>query len=161
MNENSKRALKGEELFKSGYNCSQALVGAFADTLNLDFETAMKMASAFGGGMGRLREVCGTVTGAYMVLGLRLGYHDAAATTQKAKLYAHVQEFAELFKRGNGSIICRDLLAVKTRKDCPTPDARTAEYYKKRPCVKLVSYAVALLEDILAKNGETISAERI
>ncbi|MGN1138499.1 MAG: C-GCAxxG-C-C family protein, partial [Ruminococcus sp.] len=95
---------KAKSLFEKGYNCAQAVFGAFADDLGIDFDTAVKISSPFGGGMGRLREVCGTVSGMNMVLGMKYGYSDPAVTQEKTALYKEVQLLANKFKEDNGSI---------------------------------------------------------
>jgi C_GCAxxG_C_C family probable redox protein len=149
---NSPKAKKAEELFRMGYNCSQAVVGAWADDIGLTFETAVKISSGFGGGMGRMREVCGAVTGAFTVLGAK--FSDGSANPQdKKNVYELVQKFAARFKEENGfdSIICRELLGLPNLKSAsdPTPAARTGEYYKKRPCPELVALSAALLEEFI------------
>lgn len=133
---------KAEALFMSGMNCSQAVFGAFAEDFGMDASTAAKVACGLGGGVGRLREVCGTVTGASLVLGLKYG-------EDKAVVYPHVQDFCERFKAECGSIVCRELLAGVPATTGGAPEARTAEYYKKRPCVELVKLSVRLLEEML------------
>ena len=149
----SEKSDKAKELFKSGYNCSQAVLGVFCEELGLDFDTAMKISSSFGGGMGRMREVCGTVSGMFMAAGLALSSSDSSAEN-KANQYKAVQELAERFKEQNGSIICRELLAGVTSSNTPIPSARTDEYYKKRPCVELVGDAVEILEQYLKEKTD-------
>lgn len=144
---------KAKELFKQGYNCSQAVFGAFAEDLGLDFTTAIKISSPFGGGMGRLREVCGTVTGMFMVLGMKYGYDDPKASEEKKALYKDVQNLAEKFKEENGSIICRELLGLNIKgKDNPSPAPRTENYYKKRPCADLCQYAADLIDQFIKEH---------
>ncbi len=138
---------KAQELFKSGYNCSQAVFGAFCEELGLDFDTAIKIASSFGGGMGRMREVCGTVTGMFMAAGLAYGDSD------KAEHYSRIQELAKQFKDKNGSIICRELLEGVESSTNPIPSERTETYYKKRPCVDLVGDAAEIFEKYLETNS--------
>ena len=135
---------KAKELFKSGYNCSQSVLGVFCEELGMDFDTAMKISAPFGGGMGRMREVCGTVSGMFMVAGLMFGSRDASA---KAEIYKKVQDLAAKFKEQNGSIICRELLAGVENSTSPIPSERTESYYKKRPCVELVGDAVEIFEN--------------
>lgn len=132
------RIEKAEALFLSGCNCSQAVFAAFADEFGIDEETAKKVSLGLGGGVGRMREVCGTVTGASMVLGLRHGPDKAAA-------YAKIQEFCAAFKAETGSIVCRELLAGTGATQGGAPEARTETYYRKRPCVELVKLAASLL----------------
>ena len=137
-------AAKAKELFLNGYNCSQAVLLAFDDVTGLDTETAARLASSFGGGMGRLREVCGAVSGMFMVAGLTNGYDDPKAKEEKAAHYALIQTLADDFKRENGSIICRELLGLNAD-GSPVPAPRTAEYYKKRPCAELVGDAARII----------------
>lgn len=141
-----------KELFLEGFNCAQALLGAFDDLTGLDRQTSARLASSFGGGMGRMREVCGTVSGALMVLGLTLGYDDPKDTEAKKAHYHLVQEYARRFRETNGSIICRDLLAGVQTTPGEDPEERTESYYKKRPCPDLVGFAAELLEEILKEN---------
>lgn len=145
---------KAIELFLEGYNCAQSVFGAFAEDLGLDFETAMKFSSAFGGGMGRLREVCGAVSGMFMVLSAEEGYTSPTATDEKMELYKKVQDLAAEFKAKNGdTIICRELLEnVKTTAG-HVPEDRTAEYYKARPCAKFVGDAAEIMENYLNKDN--------
>ncbi len=140
------------ELFLSGYGCTQSVLGAFAKELGLDFETSMKLASGFGGGMGRMREVCGTFSGIVMVLGMVYGYSDPKALGAKKELYEKIRRFAEKFRLDNKSIICRELLGLKSMEKSAEPEQRTAEYYKKRPCPELCRYAANLLEEYIKDN---------
>ena len=138
------------DLFLEGYNCAQAVAVAFSDLTGMDKTLAAKLASPFGGGMGRMREVCGAVSGMYMVLGALYGYDNSDADSHKKELYKQVQALAEQFKAENGSIICRDIL--KNPPSDPNPSPRTAEYYAKRPCCKMVMTAAKLLDDFIAAN---------
>lgn len=138
------RAEKAKAYFQDGYNCSQAVFMAYADLFDMDVELASKLASSFGGGMGRLREVCGTCTGMFMVASLAIPADNKDAEAKKTN-YALVQQLAEDFRKENGSIICRELLGLDHKKDEPTPSARTQEYYKKRPCGELVYLAAEIL----------------
>lgn len=150
---------KGEiakQYFLQGYNCSQSVLLAFCDDLGFDEQTALMLASPFGGGMGRLREVCGTLSGAYMVLGLKRGYSEPKDEQGKTRLYKEVQELAAKFKEDNGSIICRELLDLRIKgKDTPTPSERTEQYYKARPCPELCKYSADMLDEFLkSKENE-------
>lgn len=137
---------KAKEYFQEGYNCAQAVLLAFCQDFDLDPETALRLSSSFGGGMGRLREVCGAVSGMFMVAGLAVGYSDPNATDEKKDHYATIQGLAKKFQEENGSILCRDLLGLtKPGGDTPIPEARTREYYQKRPCVELVGNAASLI----------------
>ena len=143
---------KAKELFKSGYNCSQSVLGVFCEELGLDFETAIKISSSFGGGMGRMREVCGTVSGMFMAAGLAFNTED----NNKAEQYKIVQELAQKFKDKNGSIICRELLQGIESSTSPIPSERTESYYKKRPCIELVGDSVEIFEEYLKEHKEQI-----
>ena len=142
--------MKAAELFLSGYNCSQAVVVAFCDKTGLTEKQAAKMASAFGGGMGRMREVCGAVSGMLMVLGTLYGYDNSDADHKKKELYHQVQALAEQFRAENGSIICRELL--KNPPSDPNPSPRTAEYYAQRPCARMVMTAARLMDEFIAQH---------
>ena len=138
----------GENYFKQGYNCAQSVVLAFNDVLGVDKESAVKLISGFGGGFGRMREVCGAVSGMVAVVSAVKGYSNPTATTEKTELYKAVQTLMNEFKNKNGSYICAELIGEK--KACsPTPEKRTEEYYKKRPCALLVGDACEILENYL------------
>ncbi|MBO5305549.1 MAG: C_GCAxxG_C_C family protein [Clostridia bacterium] len=145
------REQKAREYFLEGYNCAQAVALAFADLTAMDEETLARLASPFGGGMGRMREVCGAVSGMFMVKGLVDGYSDPEAKDEKKQLYAEVQTLAARFREECGSIICRELLEGKADSS-PTPTERTAEFYKKRPCAELVALAAKILDEELEKE---------
>lgn len=142
---------KAKELFLQGYACSQAVLGAYAREVGLDEQTALKISLPFGGGIGRLRETCGAVSGMLMALGLK--YADTAPTAQaKADVYARVQELVRRFKEENGSVICRELLGLSKPEGTPVPAPRTEQYYKTRPCADKVACAARLLEQYLAED---------
>ena len=142
------------ELFAEGNNCAQEGFLAFEDLYDIDHETALKLSSSFGGGMGRMREVCGAVSGMFMVAGILYGYDDPKAQVEKAEHYKRIQELAEEYKKENGSIICRELLGLGIKgADNPTPEIRTAEYYKKRPCKELVEMAAKILDTYIKNNS--------
>lgn len=134
------------QLFEEGYNCAQSVFLAFEDLHGIDRETAARLSSSFGGGMGRLREVCGAVSGMFMTAGVLYGYDDPKASTEKSEHYGRIQELAKAFEEKNGSIVCRELLGLEVKRETPVPEARTAEYYKKRPCKELVGDAAEILE---------------
>lgn len=140
-------ATKAAALFCDGYNCAQAVLGAYAEELGLPRETAMKLSSSFGGGMGRMREVCGACSGMFMAAGLLYGYDTPETGAEKMVLYERIRELADRFKAENGSIICRELL--EGAQVGGAPEARTAAYYKKRPCVEYVKTAAAILEQYI------------
>ena len=148
------KAEKARQYFKDGYNCCQAVVLAFIDELDIDKDTAMALASSFGGGVGRLREVCGAVSGMFMVLGALYGYDDAKNDEAKKLLYTRVQSFADEFKGEYGTIICRELLGVGgAQKPAPTP--RNPEFYKKRPCLGFVASAARIMSEFINENPVT------
>lgn len=151
----SSKSERAKELFKSGYNCSQAVLGVFCEELGLDFETAMKLASSFGAGMGRMREVCGTVSGMFMAAGLAFASASDSAVA-KGEHYKRIQELAKRFKDINGSIICRELLQGIESSTAPTPSERTETYYKKRPCVELVGDSVEIFEGFLKESKSKV-----
>lgn len=143
------RKEKAMQSFLDGYNCSQCMILAFEDLISIDLDTALKIASPFGGGMGRLREVCGSVSGMFMILGYILGYTEPGDYEGKKALYEHIQELARRYEEANGSIICRELLGLTVQHQDATPDKRTAEYYQKRPCTEKVGSAAEILEQYL------------
>ena len=133
------RVQKAVELFKSGYNCSQSVVAAFADMYGFTQEQALRMGASFGGGIGRMRETCGAACGMFLVAGLETGATEATDREGKAANYAVVQELAAEFKKRNGSLICGELLGLKKKEPVSNvPEERTAQYYSKRPCAKMV-----------------------
>lgn len=146
-------------LFKEGYNCSQAVFTAYADLYGIDKETALRLSSSFGAGIGRMREVCGTVSGMAMIAGMETGAVEGKDAKGKQHNYETVQMLAEEFRKRNGTIICRELLGID-KKDMVEaaaltgvkPQERTGEYYKKRPCVKLVEEAAEILEKTILKD---------
>lgn len=146
-------AERAEALFQEGYNCCQAVFLACTEDLGLDTETRAKLASSFGGGVAGMRQVCGTVSGMAMALGLREGYSSPTDKTGKAAQYAAFQALADKFKEENGSIICRELLGLDENCKPKPPEERTAAYYKKRPCAKLCAQAAQILEDYLTEKS--------
>lgn len=145
-------AEKARELFLEGYNCAQAVLCSFDDLTGLDLLVSARLASSFGGGMGRLREVCGTVSGALMVLGLLCGYDDPKASEEKTAHYHLVQEFVRRFREINGTILCRDLLKGVKTVPGSDPEARTSEYYARRPCLRHVGEAAQIVEELIAER---------
>ncbi|MFT3984617.1 MAG: C-GCAxxG-C-C family protein [Lachnospiraceae bacterium] len=138
--------------FKEGYNCSQSVFLAFRDAYDLDFETALKISSSFGAGMGRLREVCGAVSGMFMVAGAVYGYIDPKDHKKKTEHYERIQYLAKEFEDKNQSIVCRELLGLGPGKEKPEPALRTAQYYNKRPCVALVGMAAKIMEQYMEQH---------
>lgn len=141
-----------KELFSKGYNCSQSVFAAFCDETGLDIDTALKISSSFGGGMGRLREVCGAVSGMFMVVGMKYGYTDPFDKKAKTEHYKLVQDLAKQFEKENGSIVCRELLGLSVKADIPVPEDRTESYYKKRPCAELVENAARILDEYISSK---------
>ena len=137
------RAEQAKSYFTQGYNCAQSVYMAFADLFGMDTKQAAIIAAPLGGGMGRLREVCGACSASFLVAGLAIPCDNPTDTKSKKECYTMVQRLAERFREENGSIICRELLGLGEKKESPTPSPRTAEYYKKRPCAELV-YLAAL-----------------
>lgn len=142
---------KAENLFLEGYNCAQAVFGAFAEDVGVPFDVAMKLSSSFGGGIGRMREVCGAVSGMCMAAGLLYGYETPETGEKKAEHYRLIRELCDAFKESNDSIICRDILGKKVEVG-GTPQPRTAEYYASRPCLKCVHDAAEILDTYIEKN---------
>ncbi len=144
-------AEKAAELFLSGSNCAQAVILAFGDVTGLDETFAARLSCSFGGGMGRMREVCGAVSGMLMVVGLLYGYVDnGEEDCNKKAHYALVQNLAGQFREEVGSIICREILGNPPSD--PNPSPRTAEYYKIRPCARMVMVAAQVLDDYIAAH---------
>lgn len=139
--------------FISGFNCAQAVCLAFAQDIGLDTSTALRLSSPFGGGMGRLREVCGAFSGALIVLGSFYGYDDPKASEEKKALYIKVQRLADDLRQSNGSLICRELLSLQSKgADSPIPEARTESYYKKRPCAEIVAETALATAKFILEN---------
>ena len=144
------RVEKARDLFRQGYNCSQSVFLAYNDLLGVESTLAATISGPLGGGMGRLREVCGAVSGMSLIAGFLAPCPDPAVRQAKAATYALVQEFAERFRAENGAIVCRELLGITTGAPLsPTPEARTENYYKKRPCPEIVREAAAIYCDHL------------
>lgn len=157
---------KAMALFKEGYNCSQAVFAAYAEDYGMDQELALRLAASFGGGMGRMREVCGAFSGMLLVAGLETGATEGKDVDGKKANYDLVQRLGNIFKEKNGSLYCRELLGLVPMGSTgmnqahnfqdTTPQKRTDEYYKKRPCVELVGLACDILDEQLFRKKETI-----
>ena len=145
------RAEQAVGYFKSGYNCAQAVYMAYADLFGMETKTAAVIAAPMGAGIGRMREVCGTVSGAALVAGLAIPCDDPHDLDSKTRCYALVQQVADRFREANGSIICRELLGIAPIKESPVPSPRTEAYYKKRPCVELVRMSATFIGEALRK----------
>ena len=145
------RADRAEELFRMGYNCGQSVFAAFADVLGMTVEEAAKIASPFGAGFGKLREVCGAVSGMTLVTGYLKGYSDPADYESKKEVYALIQKMCAEFEERQGSIICRELLGLKKGEDKAEPSVRTEEYYRSRPCIGACRTAAEIVDkEVLA-----------
>ena len=142
--------IKAAELFMNDYNCAQAVAVSFCDVTGMDEKLAARLAAPFGGGMGRQREVCGAVSGMLMVLGQLYGYDDPGDNAVKMAHYALVQELCGQFRQEAGSIVCREIL--KNPPSDPNPTPRTAEFYKTRPCARLVLLAGQIMDRYIAEN---------
>ena len=141
------RAERAKQYFLDGYNCAQAVALAFSDLINMDEKTVARLTSGFGGGIGRMREVCGSISGMTFVMSALYGYDDTSDSAGKKELYAEIQRLAGQFKAENGSIVCRELLGLSPMSTpSPVPEERTQQYYKKRPCAELVEMSAAILE---------------
>ena len=147
------RIEKAVALFKSGYNCSQSVVAAFADLYGFTEEQALRMSAAYGGGIGRMRMTCGAACGLFMLAGLEKGAIDAKDREGKGACYALVQELAAVFKERNHSLVCAELLGLKQPEGVSMPEARTEQYYAKRPCVKMVEEAARIWVEHLNKTS--------
>lgn len=143
----TKRSIKAVELFKSGYNCSQSVFAAYCDVYGIDMELGLRLSASFGGGLGRMREVCGCFSAISMIAGLESGSINGSDQAQKAANYKMVQDLAEEYKEiSGGSIICKELLGLSKAEGTYVPEARTKEYYKKRPCPALIHSACEIIE---------------
>jgi len=146
------RAQRAAELFKQGYNCSQAVFASCADLYGIeDEQLALRLSASFGGGMGRMRMVCGAASGMFMLAGLHNGSATPHDNAGKMANYAFVQQLAGQFKDKYGSLICAELLGLAPKGSCnvrldldPRPADRTPEYYEKRPCGEMVAEAVRI-----------------
>ena len=142
---------RAERLFLSGYNCAQSVVAAYAEQLGMTVEQAARLASGFGGGIGRLRETCGAVSGMVLIASALRGYESPTDQEEKKRTYAMVQQLVETFRIKNGAILCRELLGEEGKDSNPNaPSVRTDAYYGRRPCQHLVACAADLLESVLS-----------
>lgn len=148
------RSEQAVEFFKEGYNCAQSVAMAYADLHSADMETIKLLSAPFGGGMGRLREVCGAVTGAFLILGMEYPATDPNDKPSKAANYSAVQRTAKQFKEKMGSYICADLLQIGKHPQDPNPEDRNSDYYAKRPCAYCVAVAAEILGREIAAPGK-------
>ncbi|MEI6555937.1 MAG: C-GCAxxG-C-C family protein [Paludibacter sp.] len=153
MSELKSRVSAATLFFEQGYNCSQAVFMAYSDIYGIDTVTAAKLGTSFGGGMGRLREVCGAVSGMFLILGLQYPFTDTKDKTAKNINYKAVQRVANEFKAEMGSYICADLLKIKHEPQNPESAERNEAYYKSRPCLQCVAKAAEIVgKEILLSN---------
>ncbi|MBQ3824114.1 MAG: C_GCAxxG_C_C family protein [Clostridia bacterium] len=145
------RGEKAEAFFREGYGCAQSVVLAFTDETGLPKETLASLASPFGGGLGRMREVCGAVSGAAAVLGLLRG-SPSPDRAERARVYAETREFADRFKEKHGSVVCREIMAGVKTSGGPFPAERNEEFYRSRPCLSCVRDAADILEKLLSEK---------
>lgn len=157
------RKEKAVRLFKEGFNCAQSVFAAYSDLYGIDEKTALRLSSSFGAGMGRMREVCGTCSGMFLIAGLESGTTEGRDSEGKKANYDMVQMLADEFRKRNGTIICKELLGLVEPQVVSaaefketTPEERTKEYYKKRPCVQLVEEAADILEKTILKNKKNL-----
>lgn len=145
-------AKKAGELFHEGYNCAQAVIAVFAEEIGLDMDTAMKFGASFGGGLGKMREVCGAVSSIAFAAGMKYGAYEIGNDVRKKEQYALVQELARRFREQNGTIICRELLHLEKGIYEATPEIRSTEYYKNRPCRKFVEDAARIFAEYVQEQ---------
>lgn len=155
MDEQFSHGERAEALFYRGYNCAQAVFGAFAQDMGMDMDAAMRLASSMGGGIGRLREVCGAFSAICLVAGVLWGYDDPDDPEAKPRHYALIQQLAERFRERNGALLCRDLLGEEKGRDTDPrhPDARDARFYASRPCVRICRAAAEIMEEQMRQRG--------
>lgn len=147
------RIEKAVSLFKEGYNCSQSVVAAYADLYGFTKEQALHISASFGGGIGRMRETCGAACGMFLLAGLERCALEGADRESKSANYALVQELAAKFKEETGALRCADLLGLAQNTPIvPTAETRTAQYYAKRPCARMVETAASIFGDFLEKE---------
>lgn len=150
------RVAKAVDNFMAGYGCAQSVVAAFADLYGLDEEMAKRIAAGFGGGVGRMRMMCGAVSGIVMLVGLDCGQIEGSDREGKSACYKVVQQLLERSRQDNGSLICAEILGLKgyEKAHCSyEASPRTAEYYKTRPCAAKVESAARIFADYL-RNKE-------
>lgn len=150
--ETEDRQQVAEELFRQGFSCAQSVFGAMADRYGISRELALRLSCSLGGGVGRLREICGAVTGMALVCGLESGNTEPGNREAKDRNYQEMRQLAEAFRQEAGSLSCRELLGLSAGESGGTPEARTDAYYANRPCLGLVRLAVRILEDHYGKK---------
>lgn len=143
---------RATETFAQGYNCAQSVFATYADLFGIDRETALKLASPMGAGIGRMREVCGVVSAMALLAGLKEGNTDPANEEGKERIYRLTRQMAEEFKQQHKTLICRELLGIEGMEESARPSERTQQYYKERPCPALVATAAKIIEEILLED---------
>ena len=144
------RVNQAVENFETGFNCAQSVFLAYSDVFELDLDMAKKMSVSFGGGMGRMREVCGTVSAMAMLAGFKYPVTDPSDQEARTRNYAMVQKMGDLFKENHETIICRQLLpAAEAASTAPAPSVRTQQFYAKRPCSRYVADAARIAGQML------------
>lgn len=139
------RVQQAVQNFESGFNCAQSVFLAYSDVFGLNMDMARKMSVSFGGGVGRMREICGTVSSMAMLAGFKYPVLETNDQEARTRNYEIVQKMAELFKEKHGTLICRNLLGPEAgQSTAPTPEIRTKEYYAKRPCGRFVEDAARI-----------------
>ncbi len=146
------RVEEAVKTFESGYNCAQSVFATYADLFGIDKETALKMSSSMGGGIGRMREVCGVVSAMALLAGLKEGNTDPENEEAKEAIYLLTRQMADKFKEKHGTIICRELLGIDGMEKSAKPSERTDSYYNSRPCSKLVATAAGIVEEMLLED---------
>ena len=146
------RRKAAEEYFMQGYNCAQSILNTFADLLPADGKILLKAGSPLGGGMGRLREVCGAISASFLMLGALYGYDTPETGDKKVELYTRVQDVATAFEKRHETIVCRELLGLPDKHSGPVPDVRTPAYYDKRPCTALIGDAAEILAKYILEH---------
>jgi C_GCAxxG_C_C family probable redox protein len=155
--EMDRRVERAVENFMQGYGCCQSVVAAFADLYGMDDNIAKRVAAGFGGGVGRMRMMCGAVSGIVMLVGLDCGQTEGSDREGKSACYKVVQELLDKSKEQNGSLICAEILGINgyDRAVCSyVASPRTAEYYKQRPCAAKVESAARIFAEYLRRKGE-------
>jgi len=146
------RVEEAVKTFESGYNCAQSVFATYADLFGMDKETALKMSSSMGGGIGRMREVCGVVSAMALLAGLKEGNADPKDEQAKEAIYLLTRQMADKFKEKHQTIICRELLGIEGMEKSAKPSERTDSYYSQRPCSKLVATAAGIVEEMLLED---------
>lgn len=143
----SNRTEHAKKLFLEGYNCSQSVAAAYADAFGIEKETMLRLAASFGAGIGRMRKTCGAVCGMFIIAGLKTGSTNGKDQEKKKHNYEIVRAMADSFRKKNGSITCQTLLGLRQAEKSAQPSERTENYYKTRPCLKMVEDACSIIED--------------